>query len=104
MFEALLEAFTLPNTAINTDSFLISLEEQQNRQVPQNQSNLKIEFQVSFIILTYYSYKLCLHRSQEKQVKAVVGKLQSSQPMIAIMKTFLVYLTLIFNPTLYIHN
>ena len=55
MFEALLEAFTLPNTAINTDSFLISLEEQQNRQVPQNQSNLKIEFQVSFIIRPYYS-------------------------------------------------
>jgi len=49
VFEALLEAFTIPNTAINTDSFLTCLEKQQNRQVPQNQSNLKIEFQVSFI-------------------------------------------------------
>ena len=59
MFEALLEAFTTPNTAIDTDSFLTSLEEQHNRQVPQNQSHLKIEFQVSFIIRSYYSYKLC---------------------------------------------
>jgi hypothetical protein len=59
VFEALLEAFTIPNTVINTDSFLTSLEEQQNRQVPQNQSHLKIEFQVSFIIRPYYSYQLC---------------------------------------------
>ena len=49
VFEALLEAFTLPNTAIDTDRFLTCLEEHQHRQVPQNQSNLKIEFQVSYI-------------------------------------------------------
>ena len=50
MFQVLLEEFIIPNTAINTDIFLTCLEEQQNDQVPQNQSNLEIEFQVSFII------------------------------------------------------
>ena len=60
VFQVLLEEFTIPNTAINTDSFLTCLEEQQNGQVPQNQSNLELEFQVSFITSPHYSSKLCI--------------------------------------------
>ena len=46
MFEALLEAFTVPDTAIDKDHFCNYLENQQLNSTPKNQTFQKLEFKV----------------------------------------------------------
>jgi hypothetical protein len=49
ILEALLEALTVSNTAIDKEQFCAHLDSQQNKPMPKKQTLLWLEFQVQYI-------------------------------------------------------
>ncbi|CAC5380708.1 PTPRK [Mytilus coruscus] len=58
VFEALLELFTVPETAIQKNNFCISIEKQENRTLQKNQMMYKEEFQRLQSMRPFYSAKM----------------------------------------------
>ncbi|XP_052059394.1 receptor-type tyrosine-protein phosphatase mu-like isoform X2 [Mytilus californianus] len=57
VFDALLELFTVPETAIQKNNFCISIEKQENKTLPKNQTMYKEEFQRLQSMRPLYSTK-----------------------------------------------